>query len=306
MSVPLHAIPISNFPVPSDAKSSSISKIAGKVIDNIEGFQIVNLCIVPYRIKMITENLITMINAKRLDIMCRALLNAIAEAGLLVGNVFSSIFALKLFKVIKNIPSIPWLQYIFPFFSGIKLALEGWDACKMSKAFSVIKSGSKKLQDHDGALQQLTRLKTLNLKDVQQVLGLSKQCKIAARVDSLIEKVQRKVAGSLDEVKEFYKKMNQRVTLKFSLSLASVVLSIISIVGEILFLAVPFMPLLGSLVMGMSGVCWGAIQAYQKFLLNDDIFDPNSKCLAVKIKEKIVDIGIRLLTPPSAPAHTFG
>ena len=263
---------------------SFIPKIHSDIEAGSKNFsRIVNAIFLPLKIQSVFQRCYDAIKTNRVTKYIYTALDVIADLGFMIDGALSAFDVMEKFKWIAKAPIIPFFEYVLLPCSTIMTGLRGWDLFKMSKTFWVIQGGSPTTKRD--ALIALKKLHNHGVDDIEENLGLSEQCKLANRVDSLMQGIRKNKPAALKKVQEFYATMKERATLKLSLSVARMAASVTSLAGQILLLAVPYLPVVGGVMAAVGGIVSYGFETGETLFVKDDIFNKKAKCLAGRIKD---------------------
>ncbi len=244
-------------------------------------FHFLNLPMIPFKIAKLGKMFGAALKARDWKAFGRTVLDTLAFIPSVVLTVVVSPYQiLKSLKAIGTIQAFGVLNTVLWPFSIIEGLLDTWELGKQSKSFHVIRTGAKNLNNEESAVIELDRLKKLDLKEVGKQLEVSKQCKIAEKIDTLRERLLNKEPEALKDTKEFYAKMKKRAALTLSLKVVSLVLTITTIVLSAILLFTPVSPAALGVALGVIGLTAFCMWAGKRLFLKDDIFDPTAKNLA--------------------------
>ncbi len=230
------------------------------------------LPLIPFKIANFAKTVFTAVQARDWSTALHLTLNAVSVIPSVVKAILLPYKYLATLGVVAKVQAFKVFNVLFWPFSVLRCALEAWDLGSQAKSFQVIQAGVKNLNNIETAYFELGRLKRLDFKVIREQLEVSKECKIAERIDALRTSLLNKEPGALKDTKEFYAKMRERAALMLSLNVVSLALTIASVALHALLFFTAIAPALLGLALGVIGLTAFGVWAGKYLFLNEEIF----------------------------------
>lgn len=266
------------------------------VTSKLPYLQALSIPLIPFHLISLGKDMLAISAADSFKRFGRRVLEFTSNTSDLISSVISAANFFHFIRVVRSISFLPILEIVLVPLNAVRTVLDFWDTFRLAHTFVVItKQTSRRIETTEQAKEALEALKAHGIRRIGARLDTSKES-LEGKIDLLFSKVAdgQMDASAILETQKLMEALKGRVNVKLGLTVARTALSIVTLTGSILAVAMPAAPVAGVVLSGVGSMGTFAISAGEALFLTDDILDPNAKTKVMRIVDKVQSVATTL------------